>query len=67
MYIFGGWDGNKRLNDLYSLEMTLYAWSEIKVLSSAPSPRAGMGMVAVNDKLYLFGGSGPSTTCFGDF
>jgi hypothetical protein len=39
---------------------------EIPVYSMPPSPRAGMSLSAINSLLYLFGGSGPSATCFND-
>jgi N-acetylneuraminic acid mutarotase len=80
LYIFGGWDGSKRLNDLFVLDTgdthTTYlshpfaidklAWTEIKVEGITPSPRAGMKLCTLQDKLYLFGGSGSSSMCFND-
>ena len=75
IFIFGGWDGSKRLNDLHLLDIGIVillnfienkTWTEIKANSEVPSPRAGMTLSAVKDRLYLFGGSGPSATCFFD-
>ncbi|CAD8124604.1 unnamed protein product [Paramecium sonneborni] len=65
LFIFGGWDGSKRLNDLFCYDVTTNKWIELKPLQS-PSARAGMCMTTINNKIYLFGGSGPQTTCFGD-
>lgn len=66
LYIFGGWDGQKRLNDLYFLDILQMTWTEVRSYGINPSPRAGMTLSAVNGKLYLFGGSGPSASCYND-
>jgi len=66
LYIFGGWDGTKRLNDLFSLNTRTLTWTEIQVEGTAPSPRAGMSLTNLNDKLLLFGGSGHSALCYDD-
>ena len=58
LFIFGGWDGLKRLNDLYCFDTDNNMWSEVKPYQS-PSARAGMCMTTLNDKIYMFGGSGP--------
>lgn len=31
-----------------------------------PPARAGMKMINADDVIYMFGGSGPSSTCFND-
>ena len=36
------------------------------VVGESPAPRAGMELCNVNDKLFLFGGSGPHAFCFND-
>jgi len=41
-------------------------WSQVNVVGDSPVPRAGMSLCNVNDKLYLFGGSGPHAQCFND-
>jgi len=60
LYIFGGWDGTKRLNDLFFLDTLTLTWTKVVVDGTAPSPRAGMSLTNLNDKLLLFGGSGHS-------
>ncbi|CAD8206642.1 unnamed protein product [Paramecium octaurelia] len=65
LFIFGGWDGKKRLNDLYCYDTSSNKWSELNAAYS-PSARAGMCMTTMDNNIYLFGGSGPQTTCFGD-
>lgn len=66
LYIFGGWDGSKRLNDLFMFQISTFTWSQVEVVGESPAPRAGMELCNVNDKLYLFGGSGPHAYCFND-
>lgn len=66
LYIFGGWDGSKRLNDLFVLSLKSYIWSQVEVVGESPAPRAGMELSNVNNKLFLFGGSGPHAFCFND-
>merc|ERR1719343_1159571 len=66
LYIFGGWDGTKRLNDLYVLDTREMAWSLLRPTGCAPQARAGMTLSVVRDYLYLFGGSGHTTRCFND-
>ncbi|KDO31678.1 hypothetical protein SPRG_03596 [Saprolegnia parasitica CBS 223.65] len=72
LYIFGGWNGRKRLNDLYVLETGSpeWTWSSVRVHGDlVPHPRAGMTFTVVRDKIFLFGGSGPSAApakCFND-
>ncbi|KAL4463847.1 hypothetical protein ABPG74_005784 [Tetrahymena malaccensis] len=68
IYIFGGWDGQKRLNDLYKMNLRKLEWTQIERSEwiQAPPARAGMKMINVEDIIYMFGGSGPSSTCFND-
>lgn len=66
LYIFGGWDGSKRLNDLFVFSLQDFLWSQVVVVGESPAPRAGMELCNVNDKLFLFGGSGPHAFCFND-
>jgi N-acetylneuraminic acid mutarotase len=66
LFIFGGWDGSKRLNDLFVFNLKQFIWSQVVVVGESPAPRAGMELCNVNDKLFLFGGSGPHAFCFND-
>jgi len=38
----------------------------VEVVGESPAPRAGMELCNVNNKLFLFGGSGPHAFCFND-
>lgn len=41
-------------------------WTELKSKSTLPSPRAGTTLCNIENELYLFGGSGPSSSSFND-
>lgn len=66
LFIFGGWNGSERLNDIFILDTETSTWSEPRVGGIKPHPRAGMTLTALRDRLYLFGGSGTSSKCFDD-
>ncbi|CAD7960223.1 unnamed protein product [Amoebophrya sp. A120] len=66
LFIFGGWDGSKRLNDLHCLDVHTRVWSYLRVNGQPPLARAGMSLSNVHGLLYLFGGSGHTTRCFND-
>lgn len=55
MYIFGGWNGHKSLDDFYSLNLETLEWRQIKK-DGSPSVRRMHSSVVYNDKMYLFGG-----------
>jgi hypothetical protein len=66
LFIFGGWNGSERLNDIFILDSETSTWSEPRVGGIKPHPRAGMTLTALRGRLYLFGGSGTSSKCFDD-
>jgi hypothetical protein len=66
LFIFGGWNGNERLNDIYILDTEASHWTCPRVHGLLPHPRAGMTLTALRGRLYLFGGSGTSAKCFQD-
>ncbi|CEG48058.1 Kelch repeat-containing proteins [Plasmopara halstedii] len=74
LLVFGGWDGRQRLNDIHVLDTRNMTWSgvadEFKVDTrhyvAPPLPRAGMTMVRHKNRLFIFGGSGPSAKCYDD-
>ena len=66
MYVFGGWDGTKRLNDIHVLDTETMDWSAPAIGGPLPKARAGMTFTRLRDRIYLFGGSGPSAKCFND-
>jgi hypothetical protein len=66
LVIFGGWNGQERLNDIHLLDIDNSTWSKPHIRGELPMPRAGMTLSASRDRLYLFGGSGTSSKCFCD-
>ena len=66
LFIFGGWNGKERLNDIHVLDTSTSTWSRPDVGGDLPYPRAGMTLTALRGRLYLFGGSGTSSKCFQD-
>ncbi|KAL7482436.1 hypothetical protein ACHAW6_008105 [Cyclotella cf. meneghiniana] len=66
LFIFGGWNGSERLNDVFVFDVETSTWSEPRVGGVKPHPRAGMTLTALRGRLFLFGGSGTSSKCFDD-
>eukprot|EP01082_Thalassiosira_pseudonana_P005351 g4989.t1 g4989 contig18:399533-401689(-) len=66
LFVFGGWNGSERLNDIHVLDTSTSTWSTPRVTGVKPHPRAGMTLTALRGRLYLFGGSGTSSKCFDD-
>ena len=58
-YVFGGFDGAARVNDLYKYDFIEGKWSQILPDSDNPtwpSPRHSHSAVVHNDKMLIFGG-----------
>jgi hypothetical protein len=59
-FVFGGWDERKHeLNDLWQYSISSGLWSELASLGPLgrlPSPRTCASLVAMPDRLVLFGG-----------
>jgi hypothetical protein len=66
LFIFGGWNGTERLNDIHILDTATSTWTCPHAGGVLPHPRAGMTLTALRGRLYLFGGSGTSSKCFQD-
>lgn len=66
LFIFGGWNGRERLNDIHILDTATSNWTCPHVAGVLPHPRAGMTLTALRGRLFLFGGSGTSSKCFQD-
>lgn len=58
LFIFGGWNGTERLNDIHILDTATSTWTCPHIGGVLPHPRAGMTLTALRGRLYLFGGSG---------
>jgi len=57
LLIFGGYDGSKRINDLWNYNFTTMRWTLLND-NDAPSPRDRHVAVVCNNELYIFGGFG---------
>lgn len=66
LYIFGGWNGTNRLNDVTVLDADTWTWQKLQPRGVPPPPRAGMTLTRIHDRLYLYGGSGAGAKCFSD-
>lgn len=62
MYVFGGYDGSARLNDLYTLNLSTKEWKEIKPSGEIPTPRMNLCCEVLGDHFYIFAGHSGSTS-----
>ena len=57
LYIFGGWNGKKALNDLYVLDLdNLVCRSEPETFGQKPACRNNHTTAVYGDKIYFHGG-----------
>jgi hypothetical protein len=54
-YVFAGFDGSQRLNDLHRFDFVSSTWTQISA-PNGPSPRDRLAAVSVKDSMYIFGG-----------
>jgi len=57
MFVFGGHDGARQLNDFYAWSFTNETWNQIDCIGSPPSARDSHEAVAYKNSLFIFGGS----------
>jgi len=58
LFIFGGGDGNKALNDIYVLDTDKLHWDTYKTSGNVPNPRGYHSTSLIGaDKVWVFGGS----------
>jgi len=62
--VFGGVKGRKWLNTVNVLDCTVWKWSAIKALGSAPPPRSYHTAVALGDNRILIMGGNNADKCF---
>jgi N-acetylneuraminic acid mutarotase len=59
LWLFGGQQGRKHLQSLYSLNTEMLSWRLVTTAGACPAGREGHSFTAVNGQLaYLFGGQG---------
>jgi len=56
LYVFGGWNGKRALNDLHILDVASGSWSEVLPNGSAPSARNNHTTAVVDQRLVVHGG-----------
>ena len=56
MYVFGGYDSKRYLNDSHRFPFETLTWSAVAYAGVAPSPRGGHTAVVHNDAMLVFGG-----------
>ena len=67
MFLFGGWDGKKCLNDLYQYSFLTNIWYDIKsTLGEQPSPRYRHEGLIYKSSFYVFGGVNENQMRFND-
>lgn len=56
LYVFGGYGGSGRLDDIYRFDFPLRCWTRLDVQGTVPAGRENNGAVVHGNKMYLFGG-----------
>ncbi|KRX02130.1 hypothetical protein PPERSA_06325 [Pseudocohnilembus persalinus] len=68
IYCFGGYDGYKRLNDMWSFDLNSKKWQKINYASKIyPIARSGMMMHFQQNKIFIYGGIHEITFELDDF
>jgi len=60
LYVFGGGNGVRYLNDLHSLDAETMTWSQAYVAGTSPAPRSRHSATLVGTKLVVIGGGDDS-------
>ncbi|KAG6410262.1 hypothetical protein SASPL_128315 [Salvia splendens] len=58
LFVFGGTDGRRPLNDLLLLQTSSNTWVVPSVRGDAPEPREGHSAALIGKRLFIFGGCG---------
>ncbi|KAL4237313.1 kelch domain-containing protein 3 [Mactra antiquata] len=63
MYIFGGYNGEHDIHfkDVFKYDTVTKRWSMVNVKGQGPCARRRQCCCMINDKVYLFGGTSPSS------
>lgn len=56
LYVFGGWNGKKGLNDLHRLDVLTMEWDTPVVTGTPPTTRNNHATFVVGTRLYVHGG-----------
>eukprot|EP00930_Biecheleria_cincta_P013394 TRINITY_DN11964_c0_g1_i1.p1 TRINITY_DN11964_c0_g1~~TRINITY_DN11964_c0_g1_i1.p1 ORF type:complete len:509 (+),score=49.41 TRINITY_DN11964_c0_g1_i1:181-1707(+) len=56
LYVFGGYGGSGRLDDIYRFDFTSRCWAQVHVQGTVPLGRENNGAVVHGNSMYVFGG-----------
>jgi len=63
-FIFGGFDGSQRVNDMHVFDLETNTWGRVLTAQgNAPTPRHSHAAVVYRDSMYVFGGYDGSYRC----
>eukprot|EP00944_MAST-04C_sp_MAST-4C-sp1_P003281 g3281.t1 len=65
MVVFGGYNG-VNYNDAWTLDLTLYAWTQLTTTGTKPSPRFAHTSILYNGQMVMFGGYYSSAQRYND-
>lgn len=63
---FGGTDGSRWFNDVWTYDPRTNAWTELDCIGYIPAPREGHAAALVDDTMYIFGGRVQDGSDLGD-
>ena len=66
LYLFGGTDGVRWFNDVWSYSSHTNSWTQLECIGYIPSPREGHAAALVGDVMYIFGGRNEEGNDLGD-
>ncbi|EXJ87288.1 hypothetical protein A1O3_04247 [Capronia epimyces CBS 606.96] len=66
LYLFGGTNGTKWFNDVWTYSPVSNTWTQQDCIGYIPAPREGHSAALVNDVMYIFGGRTEEGTDLGD-
>ncbi|CAI7598427.1 hypothetical protein N7533_006854 [Penicillium manginii] len=66
LYLFGGTNGVKWFNDVWTFDPRAGVWTEMDCVGFIPTPREGHASALVNDVMYVFGGRTDEGVDLGD-
>lgn len=66
MFVFGGGDARRSLNDLHILDTLTMTWSRPADSGALPLPRTGHSVCNINNYVVVFGGQKSDGSCYND-
>ena len=66
LYLFGGTDGTRWFNDVWTYDPAANVWTELDCIGYIPAAREGHAAALINDTMYIFGGRVQDGTDLGD-